>query len=99
MPRKYRTQEEWQRIFAEQQASGLSISAYCERHSILRQTFHLRKSDFNRLKQPSRALIKVDKPKLKSPAAITCQYQGVALACNDSVNPQWFADVIKALTQ
>ena len=99
MPRKYRTEEEWRRIFAEQAASGLSIRAYCERHGILRQTFHSRKSDFNRLKQSSRALVKVDKPKLKSSASITCQFNGVEFACNDSVNPKWFADMVKALVQ
>ncbi len=99
MSRKYRSKKEWQRIFAEQSASGLSIKAYCERHGILRQTFHSRKSDFNRMKQPSRALVKVDKPTLKSSAAITCEFNGVELACNDSVNPQWFADMVKALAQ
>jgi transposase-like protein len=99
MPRKHRTQAEWQRIFAEQSQSGLSVKAYCERHGILRQTFHSRKSDFNCAKLPSRALVKVEKPKRKEVAAITCQFKDVELACNDSINPQWFAEMVKALTQ
>jgi hypothetical protein len=43
--------------------------------------------------------VKVEKPKRKEVAAITCQFKDVELACNDSINPQWFAEMVKALTQ
>jgi hypothetical protein len=99
MPRKHRTQTELHRIFAEQSQSGLSVKAYCEHHFILRQTFHSRKSDFNRAKLPSRVLVKAEKPKRKGVVAITRQFKGIELACNDSVNPQWLAEMVKALAQ
>ena len=101
MKTKRRTKVEWQRIFDKQRKSGLTIKAFCERHTINLQTFRARKSDWQiRGKQPSRALVKVDKPTVMKPsAAITCQFKGVELACNDAVNPQWFADMVKALAQ
>lgn len=100
MQNKRRTQSQWLRIFDEQQKSGLTIKAFCERQSINLQTFRARKSDWkHRDKQPGRALVKIETPKPKPIAAISCQFKGVELACNDSVNPQWFADMVKALVQ
>ncbi|WP_371196401.1 hypothetical protein [Glaciecola sp. SC05] len=99
MKSKARTKAQWLLIFDEQQNSGLSIKAFCERHSINLQTFRARKSDWSpRGKKPGRALVKIETPKTKR-AAISCQFKGIELACNDSVNPQWFADMIKALAQ
>jgi hypothetical protein len=101
MKNKRRTKAQWLRIFDEQRKSGLTIKAFCERHDIHLQTFRARKSDWHpRDKKPSRALVKIEKPKVKAlNSAITCQFKGVELACNDSVNPQWFADMVKALAQ
>ena len=101
MKNKRRTKAEWLRIFDEQHNSGLTIKAFCERHGIYLQTFRARKSDWKpRVSKPGRALVKVEKPNaMNTSSAITCQFQGVELACNDSVNPQWFADMVKALAQ
>ncbi|WP_395343883.1 IS66 family insertion sequence element accessory protein TnpA [Ningiella sp. W23] len=84
-------------MFAGQSDSGLSVRAYCECHGINRQTFDSRKSDFYRtLRSPSRALAKLKTPKS---AAVSCHFNGVELAYSDAVNPQWFADMVKALAQ
>ena len=94
-----KTKAQWLRIFEEQDNSGLTIKAFCERHDINLQTFRARKSDWlPRDKKPGRALVKIETPKVKS-ASISCQFKGVELACNDSVNPQWFAEMVKALVQ
>lgn len=42
MQNKRRSKQEWLRIFAEQQQSGLSIKAFCERQGIHLQTFRAR---------------------------------------------------------
>ena len=100
MQNKRRTKAQWLQIFDEQQNSGLNIKAFCECHGINLQTFRARKSDWkHRDKKPGRALVKVEAPKAKPVASISCQFNGVELACNDSVNPKWFADMVKALAQ
>ena len=101
MQNKRRTKAQWLAIFDKQRKSGLTIKAFCERHGIHLQTFRARKSDWQPSnKKPSHALVKIEKPKvMQTNATITCQFQGVELACNDSVNPQWFADMVKALAQ
>jgi hypothetical protein len=101
MPNKRRSKQEWVSIFTEQQQSGLSIKAFCERQGIHLQTFRARKSDWKPRKvKPSRSLVKIEKPvSTQTTAVIKCQFKDVELACNDSVNPQWFADMVKALTQ
>ena len=101
MRNKSRTKAQWLQIFDEQRKSGLTEKAFCEHQGILLQTFYARKSDWkNRDKRPSRALVKVEKTtSIKVSSTITCQFKGVEVACNDSVNPQWFADMVKALAQ
>ena len=101
MKNKRRTKAQWLSIFDEQRKSGLTIKVFCERHDIHLQTFRARKSDWHPGdKKPSRALVKIVKPKVKaSNPAITYQFKDVELACNDSVNPQWFADMVRALAQ
>jgi hypothetical protein len=99
MKNKRRTKAEWLRIFDEQRKSGLTIKVFCERHGIHLQTFRARRSDWKpRAAKQSHALVKVEKPTvMKASSPITCQFKGVELACNDSVNPQWFAEMVKAL--
>ena len=101
MPNKLRSKQEWLRIFAKQQQSSLSIKAFCERQGIHLQTFRARKSDWKLCKaKPSRSLVKIEKPmSVKTTAVVRCQFKNVELACNDSVKPQWFADMVKALAQ
>ncbi|MFC4701489.1 hypothetical protein ACFO4O_15090 [Glaciecola siphonariae] len=100
MQNKRRTKAQWLQIFGEQQNSGLTIKAFCERQGINLQTFRARKSDWKHGdKKPGRALVKIETPKLKPVATISCQFNGVELACNDSVNPQWFANMVKALVK
>jgi hypothetical protein len=101
MKNQCRSKTEWLHIFNEQRKSGLTIKAFCARHSIHLQTFRARKSDWQpRTAKPSRALVKVEIPKvMKASATITCQFNGVEWACNDAVNPQWFADMVRALAQ
>jgi len=101
MRNERRTIAQWQAIFDKQQSSGLSIKAFCQRHDIHLQTFYARKSDLRpKAKKPCRALVKIEKPINKGPSAsITCQFKGVEMFCNDAVNPQWFADMVKALAQ
>ena len=100
MKNKRRTKAQWLQIFEEQRDSGLTIKAFCERNDIHLQTFRARKSDWQpQRNKPSRALVKIEKPKSKPSATITCQFKELEFACNDSVNPQWFADMVKALAQ
>ena len=101
MPNKRRTKQEWLRIFDEHQQSGLSIKTFCEHQGIHLQTFRARKSDWKtQSAKHSRSLVKIEKPvSTKTSAVIKCQFKDVELACNDSVNPQWFADMVKALAQ
>ena len=100
MQNKRRTQAQWLAVFDKQQSSGLSIKAFCQHHDIHLQTFYARKSDLRPRAKPGRALVKIEKPISKVPSAsITCQFKGVEMSCNDAVNPQWFADMVKALAQ
>ena len=101
MKNKRRTKADWLHIFDKQQKSGLTIKDFCERYGIHLQTFRARKSDWKpHAAVSSRALVKVETLKTKKVSSgITCQFNGVEVACNDSVNPQWFADMVKALAQ
>ena len=100
MQNKQRTKAQWLEIFDEQKNSGLTIKAFCERQGINLQTFRARKSDWkHRDKKPGRALVKIETSKPKPVATISFQFNGVELACTDSVNPLWFANMVKALVQ
>jgi len=44
-------------------------------------------------------LVKIETPKAKPVAVIIFKFNDVELAYNDSVNPQWFTEMVKAHAQ
>ena len=70
--RRHRTREEWTRIIDDQDASGLSQRAYCERHGITVSSFHnakarLRETALVAVAQPAFVGVTVDESPVSPP--------------------------------
>ena len=95
-----RTTEQWQMLFKQHDKSGITAAQFCRENHLCPKYFAKRKKDLNwpTDKMLKSKLVKLRKPKQNVPLQIvTLQYGELKLHINDSVSPQWLAQVIKAL--
>lgn len=92
-----RSRAEWDSIFREQQASGLSIAAFCREHSINYKTFAARKADWrNKWQSHKKQFVKVE-PRVQEVvnSVSTCSQPlmitvgGATLHCHSRQQIQW----------
>lgn len=100
-----RSQQEWRQLFKQQQQSGLSAVEFCRQQHINIQTFYARRSDI-RLKhrqskfvQVKREVTTVESTEFTAPEQITLDYGAGQLSFPITVQPQWLAALIKALSE
>ena len=75
-----RTPEQWQALFAEHQASGLTQAQFCKQRGLCPKYFGLRRKQLMSTKQKglhSSPLIKVEPPSLISNPGVSIFHQGV----------------------
>ncbi len=95
-----RTTEQWQMLFKQHDESDLTAAQFCRENDLCPKYFAKRKKDLNGSidKSIKPRLVKLRKPKQnKHLHALTLQCGKVKLHINDSVSPQWLAQVIKVL--
>jgi hypothetical protein len=92
----------WQRLLAEQQASGLSITAWCFQQDIREQTFYnwrkrLAKTEPTPSASPSQWLALAPAP--TAAHGLTLQVGPGAITVTTGFDPHLLAEVVRVLTQ
>lgn len=98
-----RSNEEWQKLFAELAESGETPAAFCARHKIRLAYFYTRRREltgqlFSR-SPASSAFVRIAEPASPplSPGSITLTRGTVSLTLPAAIAPQWVADLVRAL--
>lgn len=92
-----RTREDWQRLIEQQKTSGLSIVGFCKQNKLPTSNFYKYR---NRLQASEQAptLVKVKSQAFTSvKSSITLTHGNTQLSLPSRCEPQWLADLIKAL--
>lgn len=95
---KRRTPEQWQTLFAEHQASGLTQAEFCQQHGVCPKYFSQRRQQLigNQRKQPVSRFIQVQPPKSELPADVSLNYQGIVIRFAQA-DARFIADVARSL--
>ena len=95
---KQRTPEQWQRLFAEHQASGLTQAAFCQQHGVCAKYFSQRRRQFMNAqrKQPVPRFIQVQPFPGQSSAEVSLHYQGMVIHFAQA-DVRLIADVARSL--
>lgn len=97
---KRRTRDEWQALFAEQAASGLSAQQFCEPRGICPKYFSLRKQQLQSPVKDASAFVRVQKavsvavPDTTATALLRHGRSEVELR---AVSPEWLSRLLVAL--
>ena len=98
-----RTQKEWQALFAEQAASGLSAHQFCAPRGLCPKYFSLRKKQLQGVSSPALApaFIRVQKSTVVSAAPSEVAHAVLRHGRSElelrAVSPRWLADLLVAL--
>ena len=96
-----RTQDQWQKLIAKQQASGQTQTAFCQKHNINPKYFSALKNrlESNKVKQPfvKAAPERVAHTPTTQASIIRLSYQSVITELPTSLSPDYVAKLIKAL--
>lgn len=94
-----RSFHEWQTIIEQQEASGLSVTEFCEQQQINQKYFYARRDTLRKKKQdkPTASFVKISKAPTVS-AAILLQVNDVRLTLPLNCEPLWLAQLLKALS-
>jgi putative transposase len=103
--KKRKSPAEWQALVAEQQASGLSVAAFCLKHGLVDKTFYNQRHKLCRAPGPA------DNPKsgfvkaqasasgaIAPPRFLVLQHRSSRLEFSAAVNPTWLAELMGALS-
>ena len=95
---KRRTPEQWQTLFAEYQASGLTQAEFSQQHEVCPKYFSRRWRQFvnDQKKQPVSRFIQVQPVQSESSAEVSLHYQGMVI-CFDQADARFIADVARSL--
>lgn len=85
-----RTAEEWQKIFEDQKASGMSIGEYCKSHQISRASFYKNK---RKLTEPEEPFQKVDVVEDVSQTIVEFKIDDHTISCD----PRYLELIVSAL--
>lgn len=94
-----RSSQEWQDIIEQQGSSGLSVVDFCKQQNLNCKYFHARKRSLLKRQQCklTQSFVKVSKP-LTNGAMMSLQFGDATLSLPVSTEPEWLAQVIKALS-
>jgi hypothetical protein len=93
-----RSVEEWQTLFAEQAASGLSQAAFCKKRGLCNKHFCLRRKQLGFSPKSTAGFVAVQVPPVKPIAGLQLQWRDCRLSVPSDVSPAWVADLFKSLT-
>ena len=95
-----RTPEQWRKLFAAHQASGLNQAQFCKEHKLCPKYFSLRRRQLNAPSPPATKhttpLIQVQPPRPASYMGVSLHYQGIEIRLPQA-DPQFIANVVKQL--
>ena len=97
MRRRYLKLDQWRALIEQQEASGESVTAFCQRHDLLPKTFWNRRKAMREADQ-SKGMIAVSPPvsqALSSQMAVS--WRGVELVLSGSASPAWVAQLMREL--
>ena len=100
-----RTREQWQALFAEQAASGLSTRQFCAQHKLCSKYFSLRRRQFNvsvdKLSDaPASAFVRLRKAApvaLSDVSGVVTLRHGCCELTFNAVSPEWLSRLVVAL--
>ena len=97
---KRRTREEWQALFTEQAASGLSAQQFCEQRGVCPKYFSLRKQQLQSPVKAASAFVPVQKTApvtmLDSTATVRLRHGRSEVELH-AVSPEWLSRLLVAL--
>ena len=93
-----RSIEEWQRLFAEQAASGLSQAGFCREQGLCPKHFSVRKKQLDFQAKPTSSFVAVNvKPAVISSPSLQLQWRDCQLTLLGNTSPSWVSDLLKSL--
>jgi hypothetical protein len=94
-----RSSQEWQTIIEQQEASGLSVIAFCEQQQVDRKYFYARRHALRKQKQGKQttSFVKVSKTPMDS-ATMLLHVSDARLTLPLSCDPLWLGQLLKAIT-
>ena len=95
---KRRTPEQWQTLFSNYQASGLTQAEFCNQHGVCPKYFSRRWRQFIRDQRQRSAsrFIRVEPPEDESSAEVSLHYQGIVIRFAQA-DARFIADVARSL--
>jgi hypothetical protein len=97
---KRRTREEWQALFTEQVASGLSAQQFCEQYGICPKYFSLRKQQLQSRAKDTTAFVRLHKTAAvampETIATVVLRHGRSELELR-AVSPEWLSRLLVAL--
>lgn len=91
-----RSEDEWQALFAEQAASGLSVKAFCESRGMCNGYFSSKRRKLAGQGSATGFVPVRVKPTLL-PTGFQLQWRDCRLSLPGDVSPGWVADLLKSL--
>ena len=94
-----RSSQEWQAIIEQQQVSGLSVVEFCQQQQLNSKYFHARQRSLLKRQQRNAGspFVKVSNP-TSSSGVISLQVGDNRLTLPSTIEPQWLANLLKALS-
>lgn len=101
-----RSKQEWMSLFEQQQKSGMTIRAFCQKHELNYQTFMARRSDLKRNWASHNAkagishstqLVKLERRKKQSQNTVTLKHGNSELHIHNGHDVAYLVSLIKAL--
>lgn len=98
-----RTQQDWQNLFAEQRASGLSVAKFCQQHQIATTTFYNHRTTIERKTETTFCKVTPVKTELTDTQSLpTCRFEFALpvgkLTLPSNTTPEFLAQFIKGLS-
>ncbi len=102
---KQDTLVKWQAIIQQQSDSGLPVSRFCKTNNLSITCFYKYKNELNKSANPGVAelvannyFVKIQPPKISNSGnTIKIQYQQSTLSLPTTLEPDWIANLLKAL--
>ncbi len=98
MRRRYLKPEQWQALVEQQEASGESVTVFCQQHGLIPKTFWNRRKALREAGQ-GKGMVVVAPPASSSAStgAMAVSWHGVELALPASASPAWVAQLMREL--
>jgi len=95
-----KTLKKWKAIIQQQSDSGLPVSKFCKTNNLSATCFYKYKKELNKVDNPGAqsSFVKIRQPMAaNSVDMIKIQYQQSTLSLPTTIEPDWLANLLKAL--